>query len=216
MGAMTSPIDTAGTLPEPVSLPADLRRCLLGLARTAVAVAARALPPAALERALACVGRTDRRAAAFVTLSEGNDLRGCMGMLDASRPVGESVVEAAACATRTDPRFPPVTPAELAALEVEVSVLGPLARIDDPLSFRVGIDGIVVERNGRRGLLLPEVAPMVDNDRVEMLEIACRKAGLPAGSWREPGTDVYAFRTDRFGGPALLGDETGVGAASEP
>jgi AmmeMemoRadiSam system protein A len=166
MGAMTSPIDTAGTLPEPVSLPGDLRRCLLGLARTAVAVAARALPPAALERALACVGRTDRRAAAFVTLSEGNDLRGCMGMLDASRPVGESVVEAAACATRTDPRFPPVTPAELAALEVEVSVLGPLARIDDPLSFRVGIDGIVVERNGRRGLLLPEVAPMVDNDRL--------------------------------------------------
>jgi uncharacterized protein len=212
---MTTPIDAAGTLPEPVSLSDDLRRCLLGLARTAVAVAARALPPAALERAVSCGGRADLRAAAFVTLSEADGLRGCMGMLDPSRSVTESVVEAAACATRTDPRFPPVRPDELAGLEIEVSVLGRLVRLDDPLTFRLGVDGIVVERHGRRGLLLPEVAPMLNDDRVGMLEIACRKAGLPPGTWRDAGTAVYAFRTDRFGGPAMLDDGSGAGAASD-
>lgn len=209
---MTTPIDAAD-LPEPVALPEEDRQRLLDLARTAVAVAARVLPPEALHRASREPMRPGRSAAAFVTLTRGGALRGCMGILDPTRPVAESVVEAAACATRTDPRFPAVQPAELEALELEVSILGPLIRIADPLTFRLGIDGIVVERRGRRGLLLPEVAPMVNDDRVEMLEIACRKAGLASGAWREPDTAVFAFRTDRFGGPAKL--EPGRRAAAD-
>lgn len=206
---MSTSIDAAAELPKPVALPEDDRRRLLDLARTAVAVAARALPPDALHRATREAGGLDRSAAAFVTLTRAGALRGCMGILDPTRPVAESVVEAAACATRTDPRFPSVQPAELASLELEVSILGPLHRVKDPLTFRLGIDGIVVERHGRRGLLLPEVAPMVNDERVEMLDIACRKAGLPSGAWREPDTAVYAFRTDRFGGPAVLGPADG-------
>lgn len=200
---MTTPIDAAAELPEPVTLSEADRRRLLDLARTAVAVAARALPPEALHQATREAGDPHRSAAAFVTLTRGGTLRGCMGILDPTRPVVESVIEAAACATRTDPRFPTVQSSELASLELEVSILGPLTRISDPLTFRLGIDGIVVERHGRRGLLLPEVAPMVNDDRVEMLEIACRKAGLPSGAWGEPDTAVYAFCTDRFGGPAV-------------
>jgi AmmeMemoRadiSam system protein A len=187
--------------PDPVMLPEAARRGLLDLARTAVAVAARALPPDALTRSAAAIRGIDRCGAAFVTLTRDGVLRGCMGMLDPDRPLAESVIEAAACATRADPRFEPVEPAEVAALEIGVSVLGPMVRIADPLSFRLGVDGIVVERHGRRGLLLPEVAAMV-GDRVEMLEIACRKAALPPAAWRDPGTAVYVFRTERFEGPA--------------
>jgi len=200
---MPARIDVPGNLPPAVSLPEDTRRCLLDLARTAVGVAARARPAPDLEVALACDPGIDLHAAAFVTLSGPGGLRGCVGILDASRPVAEAVVEAAACATRTDPRFPPVHPHELGALEVDVSVLGPPVPLADPLAFRLGIDGILVERAGRRGLLLPEVAPMVNSNRVEMLEIACRKAGLPPGAWRDERTTVSAFRTDRFGGPAV-------------
>lgn len=199
----------AGDLPASVALPHEARQCLLDLARTAVAVAARARPAGDLETALRCDVRTDLRAAAFVTLTVPSGLRGCVGTLDASRPVAEAVAEAAAFATRTDPRFPPVRPEELGEIEVEVSVLGPPVLLADPLSFRLGTDGIVVERDGRRGLLLPEVASTVGFDREEMLGIACRKAGLPTGAWRDPSTRVSAFRTNRFGGPAMAGDADG-------
>jgi AMMECR1 domain-containing protein len=84
-----------------------------------------------------------------------------------------------------------------------VSVLGPLVRQDEPGRWRLGVDGIVVERGARRGLLLPEVGPMLGNDRVAMLDTCCRKAGLPPGAWHDPGTTLYAFRTDRFGGPVV-------------
>ncbi len=201
----------ADRLPGPVTVPDEARSQLLALARTAVAVASRAEPASGLDEAMHERSATDLRASAFVTLTEGGELRGCMGILDPDRPVHDSVAEAAACATRTDPRFRPVTPDELPRLEVDVSVLGPMVELEDPLSWRLGIDGIVVELRGRRGLLLPEVAEENGLDRVAMLDIATRKAGLPAGSWRDPGARVYAFRTLRFGGPAAAPAE-GPGA----
>jgi uncharacterized protein len=195
--------DSAARLPGPVTVAEAARSQLLALARTAVAVASRAEPAPALDAAMHGASLTDLQASAFVTLTEDGELRGCMGILDPDRPVHDSVAEAAACATRTDPRFRPVTPDELPRLEVDVSVLGPLVKLDDPLSWRLGVDGIVVELWGRRGLLLPEVAEENGLDRVAMLDIATRKAGLPGGSWRDPNARVYAFRTLRFGGPAV-------------
>jgi AmmeMemoRadiSam system protein A len=200
---MSTVVDEASGVPPAVTLDDEERRELLELARTAVAVATRATSPGALAETMNRLRVGERRAAAFVTLTEDFELRGCMGVLDASRPVGESVAEAATCAARTDPRFVPVSSSELGRIELEVSILGPMVRIEDPLSFRLGVDGIVVECEGRRGLLLPEVAPMVGNDREEMLRIACRKAGLRTDAWRRPDAHVYAFRTDRFGGPAV-------------
>ncbi len=157
-----------------------------------------------------------RRAAAFVTLTSEGALRGCVGRLDPDVPVGTAVVDAATWAALDDPRFPSVRPGELARLHIEVSILGPMVRLADPMAFRLGVDGIVVERDGRRGLLLPEVASALDDDRVAMLEMACRKAGLEASAWRQPGTTVLAFRTARFGGPVLPLDAAGTpGAAPE-
>ncbi len=194
-------------LPDAVAVAEAARSQLLALARTAVAVASRAEPAAELDEAMHERAVTDLRASAFVTLTEAGELRGCMGILDPERPVHDSVAEAAACATRTDPRFRAVTPAELPRIEVDVSVLGPMVLLDDPLSWRLGVDGIVVELWGRRGLLLPEVAEENRLDRVAMLDIATRKAGLPGGSWRDPNARVYAFRTLRFGGPAIAPEE---------
>jgi AmmeMemoRadiSam system protein A len=176
---------------------------LLDIARIAVAVAVRARPAGDVAEAIARHPPVEHRAAAFVTLTEDGDLRGCVGHMDASSPVVESVIEAANWATLGDPRFPSVRVDELPRLHLEVSVLGPLVRIADRGAWRLGVDGIVVERAGRRGLLLPEVAPMLDMDRTAMLDTACRKAGLPDGAWRDRSTTLYVFRTARFGGPAL-------------
>jgi AmmeMemoRadiSam system protein A len=192
----------AGVGPPPVAIPEDEQALYLDLARIAVAVATGARPASALTAALEVASLPDRPAAAFVTLTEDGDLRGCMGNLDADSPAWESVVDAAGWAARRDPRFPSVRPGELERIEIDVSILGPMVRLDDPRAFRPGIDGIVARGDGRRGLLLPEVAESVGHGPTQMLDACCRKAGLWAGAWREPGTELWVFRTHRFGGPA--------------
>ncbi len=198
-------------LPGPVEVDEGARVQLLALARMAVAVASRTEPAPALDAAMHEASLTDLHASAFVTLTEDGELRGCMGILDPDRPVHDAVAEAAACATRTDPRFRPVAPDELPRLEVDVSVLGPMVELNDPLAWRLGIDGIVVQLGGRRGLLLPEVAAENGLDRVAMLDIATRKAGLPHGAWRDADARVSAFRTLRFGGPAVSPEGDALG-----
>ena len=196
------PTGDAG-LPRPVAVDDVARAQLLRLARTAVGVASRAELSGSLNAAMHEASATELCASAFVTLTQDGELRGCMGILDPDRPVHDAVAEAAACATRTDPRFRPVTPDELPRLHLDVSVLGPMVPLADPLAWRLGIDGIVVQLGGRRGLLLPEVAVENNLDQVRMLDIATRKAGLPAGAWRDPAARVSAFRTERFGGPVV-------------
>jgi AmmeMemoRadiSam system protein A len=199
------PEDHARRLPDPVDIGPEEQERLLALARIAVSVAAGALPAGRLEAELKRAPLPEGRAAAFVTLEERGKLRGCMGVLDPETPAWASVVQAAGWAARDDPRFPSLGVDELAAVRIEISILGPLVALEDPLGYRLGTDGVIVRRHGRRGLLLPEVADMRGMDRVAMLETCCRKAGLPAGAWRDTESEVLAFRTARFGGPALLG-----------
>jgi len=197
---------------SPISRPApdlgvDEEERLLDLARFAVVAAARGEPElatrAAEERLTGVPAVQRRRGAAFVTLEKHGALRGCIGVLDAERPLAESVALAAVAATLDDWRFGPVAEEELPAMAIEVSVLGPMVRLDDPTALELGRDGIVVQQGTRRGLLLPEVATDHGMDRIELLDAACDKAGLRRGAWREPGTSVSAFRTRRFGGPAI-------------
>lgn len=198
--AITDNDETA--VPAPIPLTDAEREALLGIARAAVAAAAGAGTHAAVDRARELFAGSGLRASVFVTLTEDGELRGCMGHLDPDLPVADSVVEAASCAALLDPRFRRVSAAELDRIEIEVSVLGPMLRLGDPEGFRIGTEGVVVRLGLRRGLLLPDVAAQLDFSRVAMLETACRKAGLPAGAWRYPEAAVFAFRTDRFGGPA--------------
>ena len=180
---------------------------LLDLARFAVQAATRGEQALARDAALERLGGRPaslrRTGAAFVTLLERGELRGCIGILDATRPLAESVAGAAIGAVMHDWRFRPVAEDELPGIEVQVSVLGPFVRLDDPTAFRLGIDGLLVERGFDRGLLLPEVATEHGFDRMARLQATCGKAGLPADAWRDRATRVSAFCTRRFGGPAL-------------
>ncbi|MCU0483627.1 MAG: AmmeMemoRadiSam system protein A [Chloroflexi bacterium] len=188
-------------------LSADDRRNLLRLARATLEAAAGAFPsqagtspphagPGTSPDELAAGGAArilDLPAAAFVTLQEAGELRGCMGILEPDRPLRETVVEAATSAALRDPRFWPVERSELDRITVEVTVLGPMVVLDDPLDFDPPTEGVVVERGARRALLLPQVARERGWDARTTLEAVCHKAGLPGDAWRLPGTRVLAF-----------------------
>ncbi len=166
---------------------------LLRLARLAVEAAvaghpctlpdAGSLPPAILAPA-----------AAFVTLHERGELRGCMGQLDWARPMWVNVMAAGTIAPREDPRFMPVSSVELDAIRLEISVLGPPVELRGPADFDVRAHGIIVERSGRRALLLPQVAGELGWDAETTLDAVCRKAGLSGDAWRHEGTRLMAFR----------------------
>ena len=136
----------------------------------------------------------------FVTLKKHGELRGCIGTLECRGPLADEVARVAVSAAQADPRFPPVCAAELDAIDVEVSVLGPLEPIDpmDPAAFEIGRHGLVVEQGTRRGLLLPQVATEWKMDRETFLAHTCAKAGLPVDAWRK-GAKVYRFGAEVFG-----------------
>ncbi len=181
---MSGQADTASSL-----LSAGALEKLLGLARQTVAAAVRgeALPriPDHPEMALP--------RGVFVSLHRGGDLRGCLGHLEGDAPVGEVTRRMAVASSRDDPRFPPVGPDELADLDVEVSVLSPFERIR-PEDVVPGRDGLLVQRGPRSGVLLPQVATEHHWDRIAFLRAVCQKAALPAEAWRDPGTELWAFR----------------------
>jgi len=199
--------------PRPPDIPLEVQLSALELARATLAVAVEHADPATLERAVTCSDNDDLHAAVFVTLTEGEELRGCIGTLDPSRSLREAVVSATLGAAIGDPRFLPVTAVELPAIQVGISVLGRPVPFTDIQAFMPGVDGVVVERGGRRALLLPEVATEFAWGTVQMLENACRKAGLPADAWQDPRTRLSSFRTVRFGGPAVPGGEVAAAAA---
>lgn len=189
--------------------PAELtkveRRELLRIAQIALGVATGSRPVPLL---VAAVNRARRghlgevHGAVFVTLIRNDDLRGCMGALEPLRSLPQAVADASLLAARDDPRFWPVTTRELASLDIEISVLGPLVDARDPLRLRLGIDGVVVEAGGRRALLLPQVAPEQGWDALQLWQGVCRKAGLPDDMWRSPDAHLSIFQVVRFSGPA--------------
>lgn len=137
-------------------------------------------------------------AGAFVTLRRADgELRGCIGYVEAPGTLEETVALAAAAAATRDGRFVPVAAAELPRLVVEISVLTAPFPIS-PEAVVVGRHGLIVEKGGRRGLLLPQVPAEQGWDREEFLEGACRKAGLSPGAWREKATRLYAFEAEVF------------------
>ncbi len=140
-------------------------------------------------------------AAAFVTLEQRGELRGCIGHLAHDRPLWENVMRAAQAAAREDSRFAPVTAAEAPELRVSISVLAPPVELPDVTQFDPRRHGIIVERVGRRGLLLPKVARERGWNAEQTLAAACEKAGLPSAAWHEVGTRLQVFTAREFGEP---------------
>ncbi|MEO8055191.1 MAG: AmmeMemoRadiSam system protein A [Acidobacteriota bacterium] len=142
----------------------------------------------------------------FVTWKRDGQLRGCIGSVEPVRPLWADVEANAVLGLLEDPRFPPVTPDELARLRLEISVLTPFVAVSDPLhAVMVGVHGLLVERGRNRGLLLPQVPVEWGWDVPAFLGHSCRKAGLPVDAWRDPSTAVSTFTAEVFGeesGPA--------------
>ena len=104
----------------------------------------------------------------------------------------------AVAAAKEDPRFPPLTAAELPKTHLEISALTPMQPVADVNDIEVGRHGLYVTRNFNSGVLLPQVATEYGWDRTTFLEQTCRKAGLPKDAWKE-GAKILSFEAEVFG-----------------
>lgn len=139
------------------------------------------------------------KSGAFVTLKKHGRLRGCIGYIKAYKPLWETVQEMAVAAAFNDPRFPALTPEEVAHLTLEISVLTPFQRVKDIKDIEVGKHGLYMVRGYRSGLLLLQVATEYGWDRETFLQETCHKAGLPSDAWMDKETEIYIFSADYFG-----------------
>ncbi len=173
----------------------DERARLLAIAREAAeatAGGAAPRPATGLPHALLDPG------AAFVTLRVGGELRGCIGHLEAHKPLWLSVQEMAVAASSRDDRFAPLAPADLPRLSIGISVLSPMRRAR-PEEVVIGTHGLHVRIERASGLLLPQVPVEWGWDRAEFLRQACRKAGLPPDAFLDPACELSVFTAEVFG-----------------
>jgi AmmeMemoRadiSam system protein B/AmmeMemoRadiSam system protein A len=139
-----------------------------------------------------------RPRAAFVTLKKHSQLRGCIGDVFAQRPLHKSVIANAIRAGFSDTRFPPLTQEECKDITIEISALTTPHPIDSPDKIRLGVDGIVLNKDGRSALYLPQVAPEQNWDLNQTLTNLSLKAGLPPDAWKE-GAAFLVFQAVVFG-----------------
>ncbi len=143
-----------------------------------------------------------RSGASFVTLELDGRLRGCIGMLEAVRPLARDVAENAHAAAFRDPRFPPLRDAEYPQLALEISILGPAEALQfaseaELLQQLVPFeDGLILEDHGRRGTFLPTVWESLPRPEQFLAQLK-QKAGLPADYWSDS-LRVWRYRTQSF------------------
>ncbi len=177
-------------------------KTLLTLARQALelGVAGKELPPLDLR---SLTPRLRQPGASFVTLTIGDNLRGCVGALEATQPLAEDVRIHAVAAALQDYRFLPVTPEEVPLIKIEVSCLSPLQKLDysnpDELitQLQPGIDGVVLTDGIRRATFLPQVWKKVPETEI-FLSMLCEKMGAQPDLWRRKHLDIYIYRVEEF------------------
>jgi uncharacterized protein len=168
---------------RPVSLPQDAGRVLLPLARASIAAELGRQLPAPQD--VAWLGETG---ACFITLMQEARLRGCIGTLRAHRALAADVHHNAIAAAFRDPRFSPLSIAELDTVSVEISVLSPLEPLvfvderDALDQFRPGVDGLVFEYGRHSSTFLPQVWEEFPEPGDFMGHLKY-KAGLPPDFW---------------------------------
>ena len=174
------------------------KKTILAIARAALEAAVRADPQQPVESSEPIL---DEKRGVFVTLRNGSRLRGCIGRFDPSEALRELLPEMTVASATQDPRFAydRITPKELAEVTVEVSVLSPLEKADDPLSLELGTHGIYIKSGFQSGCFLPQVATETGWSKEEFLSnCASHKAGLAQDAWADPATEVYLFTADVF------------------
>jgi AmmeMemoRadiSam system protein A len=136
---------------------------------------------------------------AFVTLHRNGELRGCIGNMVGSQPLYLTIRDMAVESATGDPRFTPVKPADLKDIDIEISVLSPMEKVDSADKIEMGVHGVLVRRGFNSGVFLPQVATETGWSKEEFLSQLCgQKAGLPADAWKDKNTDLYIFTADIF------------------
>ena len=144
-----------------------------------------------------------KKGASFVTLKKGGMLRGCVGTLEAKKPLVEDVRERAVAAAFQDFRFPPLHPDELSQVKIEISVLTEAVPVsyrsaaDLVSSLTPGLDGVVLSDGFHRATFLPQVWDKFPEPEA-FLSRLCAKMGLKEGTWRDRHLDVSLYRVEKF------------------
>ena len=129
---------------------------------------------------------------AFVSLHKQGRLRGCIGHFGEDVPLHEIVAEMARAAAFEDPRFMPVTRDELDEIDIEISVLTPMRRIQNLDEFELHRHGIYIRKGYRSGTFLPQVADEVNWTKEEFVSHCAQdKAGIGWDGWRDAELYVY-------------------------
>jgi AmmeMemoRadiSam system protein A len=168
---------------------------LLATAREAIASRLEGRPPAWPPAA----ETLDAPCGAFVTLREHGSLRGCIGRMTSLAPLYATVREMAAAAAFEDPRFSKLSKGELAHVDIEITALSPLRKVESISEIEVGRHGIYITKDWHSGVLLPQVATEQKWDRDTFVEQTCYKAGLPPDAWKSPDTVIQIFEGLVFG-----------------
>ena len=182
-----------------LELGAEMRAELLALARTSIAACQKTgrTPPQRLSKR----PEFNQPAAVFVTLTIGGVLRGCIGSLEPRGTLCDMVAAYAGAAAMEDPRFAPLSGAELKKVKIEISVLSPLEKVSSAGAVKEGLHGVYVKSGRRSGTYLPQVWEHFGNKK-DFLESLCQeKAGLPAEAWKEKSTELYVYTVDCFSEP---------------
>ena len=135
----------------------------------------------------------------FVTLKKDGKLRGCIGYLTGLKPLYLGVQDNAVSAAVRDRRFRPLAKEELEKIEVEISVMTPLQKIDDYKKIRLGTDGVILKLGRLQAVYLPQVATETGWNLDEFLSNLCKKAMLPPSTYRESkAVEFYIFQAQVF------------------
>lgn len=137
---------------------------------------------------------------AFVTLHENGQLRGCIGNMVGQGPLYKTVAEMAIEAATGDPRFHVVSPSEINKINIEISVLSKMKRVEDISEIKIPGHGVLVKKGFNGGVYLPQVADETGWNKEEFLTSLCRdKAGLSPDAWKTRDTELYIFTAEVFG-----------------
>lgn len=184
------------------SLSEEERQILLRLAREAIeyTVLGKSLPPLDVSSFTPAL---QENGASFVTLTIHDDLRGCIGALEAYQPLVEDVREHAIAAAMEDPRFPSVTANELSRIKIEVSRLTAPQELtysdsDDLLKkLQPHVHGVILRHGLRKATFLPQVWEKIPNPK-DFLDQLCYKMGARPNLWREGKLQVQVYQVEEF------------------
>lgn len=178
------------------------KQILLRLSREAIesAVRGKPLPPLDAE---SLTPTLREQGASFVTLTIRNELRGCIGALEAYQPLADDVREHAVAAALQDPRFPPVSESELNRIKIEVSRLSAPQELryttsEDLLKkLKPHVDGVILKHGPRKATFLPQVWEKLPEPSV-FLDQLCHKMGARPDLWRNTKLQVYTYQVEEF------------------